>query len=136
MLIYPARSVGTFCNYQLHLIDWPEVSLSGAEYSVEKFNGALRTAVRQRARDGALIPLPRSKLRDGVDARLSVGESMKVMVLNELVRSGVSHDALADGLRMPVGVIRAGLDIARPTDIELLEKIVATLQRRWVAYIA
>jgi len=136
MLVYPVKSVGAVSRYTLHLADWPEVCLPGSEYSREKLNAALRAAVREHMRAGRLIPLPRSRPRDGIDARLSAAQSMKVLVLNEMVRSGASCHSLAQTLCMPVDFVRAGLDISQPLNIDLLESIVGALGRRWVAYIA
>ena len=136
MLVYPVKSVGVVGSCRLHLIDWPEVCLQGSAYSGEKLNAALRAAVREHARTGKLIPLPRSRPRDGIHVRLSTGESMKVLVLNEMVRNSASCSSLAEALCMPVDFVRTGLDISQPLNMDLLEKIVAALGRRWVAYIA
>lgn len=136
MLIYPVTSVGTPISCRLQLADWPEVCLPGSTFSEEKLNAALRVAVREHAASARLIPLPRSKPRSDISARLSLGESLKVMVLNEMIKKDVSYHSLAGTLCMPPDFIRAGLDISGATDLELLDKVVGALGRRWFAYVA
>jgi len=110
--------------------------MSGTSFSEAKLNAALREAVREHAASSRIIPLPRSKPRGEITARLSFGESLKVMVLNEMVRKNVSYHALSASVGASPDSIRRGLDISGPTDLELLEKIVGVLGRRWLAYIA
>lgn len=136
MLIYPVRSVGTPASFQLQLADWPEVCVTGSSCPEEKINAALRVAVRKRTAASRPVPLPRAKPRGEIAARLSLGESLKVILLNEMVGKAVSYHSLALKLGMPPAFIQQRLDISGATDLEFLEKVAGVLGRRWFAYIA
>lgn len=136
MLIYPVRSLGTPFSYQLQLADWPEVCVMGPTFSEEKINAALRVAVQERTASSRPVPLPRGKLRGEMAARLSLGESLKVIVLNEMIKKDVSYQSLSRRLDMPAEFVRQRLDILGATDLEFLEKVAGVLGKRWFVYIA
>lgn len=136
MLIYPVRSVGTPVSFQLQLADWPEVCITGSSSPEEKINAALRLAVRERTAASRPVPLPRAKPRGEIAARLSFSESLKVILLNEMIGKAASYHSLALALGMPPALIRQRLDISGATDLEFLEKVAGVLGRRWFAYIA
>ncbi|WP_152982598.1 hypothetical protein [Stenotrophomonas humi] len=76
--------------------------------------------------------MPRTKPSNGVNIHLSTGESLKVLVHNEIVKSRMTHEALAKSLSIPA----QALDLEHPVDVDLLSSMVAVVGKRLVAYIS
>lgn len=120
----------------MHLTDWPEISTSSANHLEKSLGSALRSEIRRKFQAGALVPLPRTKPSSGVNIHLSTGESLKVLVHNEIVKSRMTHEALAKLLSIPAPSLKHALDLEQPVDVDLLSSVVAAVGKRLIAYIS
>ncbi|PZU30220.1 MAG: hypothetical protein DI584_00385 [Stenotrophomonas sp.] len=136
MLVYPVRAEDQSPKPVICLTDWPEIATSSATHMEKILGSALRSEIRRRFHAGMPVPLPRTKPRKGVNINLSAGESLKVLVHNEMVRSRVTHEALARSLSIPTPSLKRALDLQQPADVDLLSSMVAAIGKRLVAYIS
>ncbi len=136
MLVYSVRYEGSAVHPVMHLTDWPEISTSNAAHLERCLGTALRSEIRRKLQAGASVPLPRTRPGKGVNIHLSASESLKVLVHNEIVKSRMSHDALARSLSIPTPSVRRALDLEHPVDVDLLSSIVAAVGKRLIAYVS
>lgn len=136
MFVYPVRAEEQSPHPVIHLTDWPEIATSSANHMEKILGSALRSEIRRRLHAGIAVPLPRTKPSRGININLSAGESLKVLVHNEIVRSRITHEALARSLSIPTPSLKRALDLQQPADVDLLSSMVAALGKRMVAYIS
>lgn len=136
MFVYPVRAEDQSPKPVICLTDWPEIATSSAAHMEKILGSALRSEIRRRFHAGMPVPLPRTKPSKGVNINLSAGESLKVLVHNEMVRSRVTHEALARSLSIPTPSLKRALDLQQPADVDLLSSMVAAIGKRLVAYIS
>lgn len=136
MFVYSVRTEGSSTHPVMHLTDWPEISTSNAHQLERSLGSALRSEIRKKFQAGASVPLPRTKPSNGVNIHLSAGESLKVLVHNEIVKSRMTHEALARSLSIPAPSLKHALDLEHPVDVDLLSNVVAAVGKRLIAYIS
>ena len=86
----------------------------------------------QRSR--SIIPVPRTKPCEECCVRLSAGQSLKVLVMNELHSSDRDLRCVARDLGVSESAVRRAIDLNLSTDVDLLGEILAVLGKRFLAY--
>lgn len=136
MFVYAVRAEGSSTRPVMHLTDWPEISACNANHPEKHLGCTLRSEIQKKFLAGVAVPLPRTKPSKGINIHLSAGESLKVLVHNEIVKSRMTHEALARSLSIPAPSLKRALDLEHPVDIDLLSSVVAAVGKRLVAYIS
>lgn len=138
MLVYPARLVQDGAGFVVSFRDIPEAHTSGwsPEEAIEMANDALATAMEFYFEDRREVPMP-SKLRKGeVRINLPVSLSAKVLLLNEMLREGVSSAQLARKLHTTPQAVTRIVDLHHSTKIDTIADAFGAMGKRLVLSVA
>lgn len=134
MFKYAVRVDASQGRVKVALVDWPEVSVVARRDPLIELRAALLAEIARCVRSRAPIPVPKAKPSPSFFVRLSPGEALKVIVINETFASGGDFRSVARSLDMAERVIKQALDLAAPADVELLNRILAVGGKRLLAY--
>ncbi len=121
-------------NVRVALVDWPEVSVVARRDPLIELKAALLGEIARCVRSRTTIRVPKAKPSSTFFVRLSPGEALKVIVINETFASGGDFRSVAQHLNMGERAIKQALDLAQPADVELLNRILAVGGKRLLAY--
>ncbi|GEM_PF-1298137 len=134
MFKYAVRVDASQGKVKVALVDWPEVSVAARRDPLIELKSALLAEIARCVRSKLPIRVPKARPSPSFFVRLSPGEALKVMVINEMFASGRDFRAAAASLDLPERVIKQALDLGQPTDVELLNRILAVVGKRLLAY--
>lgn len=132
-MLYPARfEPAQEGGFVVTFRDIPEAITQGkteAE-SLEMAEDALLTAMQFYFEDRRAVPTP-SSIQDGdILVELPASVSAKVLLLNELVRAGVSNAELARRMGMSPQSAQRLVDLGHPTKIDTIAMALSKLGAR------
>ncbi len=134
MFIYAVRVRTMQGRLTVSLVDWPEVSVAVKQDPLVELKAALLASIAKQARTRTPIPTPKAKPSSTFFVRLSAGEAMKVMVINEMFAGGLNPTSVASALGLEKTAISNAINLSQPTDVELLNKILNMAGKRLLAY--
>lgn len=122
MLIYPARVRKHRDGYVVRFPDIPEALTSGKsrEEAIEMACDALATAMQFYFEDRREVPMPSKVAKGEVLVRLPTSVAVKVFLLNEMLREGVTPSALARRLDTSPQAVTRIVDLHHATKIDTL----------------
>ena len=129
--LYPARVTREGSEYLVTFRDVPEAITTGAtrEEAVAMAADALVTAMDFYFEDRRVVPLPSPVKRGQVAVELPASVAAKVLLLNELVASGVRNAELARRMHTTAQEVTRLTDLHHPTKIDTVARALKTLGR-------
>jgi len=138
MLVYPARLEKDGAGYVVTFRDIPEAHSAGTslEEAVEMAADALATAMEFYFEDRKEVPMPTKAKKGEVSIDLPVSLSAKVLLLNEMLRSGVSSAQLARKLHTTPQAVTRIVDLHHATKIDTLADAFGAMGRKLILSVA
>ena len=137
-VVYPARLTKDRAGYVVTFRDIPEAHSSGKSQSeaLEMAADALATAMEFYFEDRIEVPMP-SRLRKGEHGVvLPLSVSAKVLLLNEMLREGVTSAQLARRLHTTPQAVTRIVDLHHSTKIDTLADAFSAMGRRLLVSVA
>lgn len=129
--LYPARVTRAGNEYLVTFPDVPEAITTGAtrDEALAMATDALVTAMDFYFEDRRAVPLPSPVKRGQVTVDLPASVAMKVLLLNELVSSGIRNAELARRMHTTAQEVTRLTDLHHPTKIDTVARALKTLGR-------
>jgi antitoxin HicB len=129
--LYPARVTKEGKEFLVTFPDVPEAITSGAtqEEALEMAADALVTAMDFYFEDRRAVPMPSAPKRGQVPVELPASVAAKVLLLNELVASGVRNAELARRMGTSAQEVTRLTDLHHPTKIDTVARALNALGR-------
>jgi antitoxin HicB len=129
--VYPARITHEGDEYLVTFPDLPEAITSGAtrEEAAEMAADALVTAMDFYFEDRRAVPLPSALKRGQIAVELPASIAAKVLLLNELVASGIRNAELARRMNTTAQEVTRLTDLHHPTKIDTVARALKSLGR-------
>jgi antitoxin HicB len=129
--LYPARVAREGNEYLVTFPDVPEAITSGAtrEEALAMAADALVTAMDFYFEDRRTVPLPSPIKRGQASVELPASVAAKVLLLNELVASGVRNAELARLMHTSAQEVTRLTDLHHPTKIDTVARALNALGR-------
>lgn len=129
MLAYPARVRKHRDGYVVRFRDIPEALTSGSsrEEAIGMASDALATAMQFYFEDRREVPMPSPAAKGEVLVRLPTSVAVKVFLLNEMLREGVTPSALARRLDTSPQAVTRIVDLHHATKIDTLSDAFSAL---------
>lgn len=129
--LYPARVTREGNEYLVTFPDVPEAITTGAtrDEALAMATDALVTAMDFYFEDRRAVPLPSPVKRGQVTVDLPASVAMKVLLLNELVSSGIRNAELARRMHTTAQEVTRLTDLHHPTKIDTVARALKTLGR-------
>ncbi len=138
MLVYPARlnKVGT--GYVVSFRDIPEALTEGRTKveALEMAADALATAMDFYFEDRRQVPAPSRARKDEVLITLPTSLSAKVLLLNEMLKEGMSPSVLARKLKTTPQSVTRIVDLHHPTKIDTISAALEAMGKKLVLTVA
>ena len=138
MLVYPARlnKVGT--GYVVSFRDIPEALTEGRTKveALEMAADALATAMDFYFEDRRQVPAPSRARKDEVLITLPTSLSAKVLLLNEMLKEGMSPSVLARKLKTTPQSVTRIVDLHHPTKIDTISAALESMGKKLVLTVA
>lgn len=130
-LLYPARVTRDGDEYLVTFPDVPEAITAGASRAeaLEMAADALVTAMDFYFEDRRVVPMPSPARRGQVAVELPVSVGVKVLLLNELIETGVRNAELARRMQTTAQEVTRLTDLHHPTKIDTVARALKTLGR-------
>lgn len=129
--LYPARVTREGNEYLVTFPDVPEAITTGAtrDEALAMATDALVTAMDFYFEDRRAVPLPSPVKRGQVTVDLPASVAMKVLLLNEIVSSGIRNAELARRMHTTAQEVTRLTDLHHPTKIDTVARALKTLGR-------
>lgn len=129
--LYPARVLREGDEFLVTFPDVPEAITAGAtrDEALELAADALVTAMDFYFEDRRSVPLPSRIKRGQVGVELPTSVAAKVLLLNELVASGVRNAELARLMHTSAQEVTRLTDLHHPTKIDTVARALKSLGR-------
>lgn len=129
--LYPARVTRECNEYLVTFPDVPEAITTGAtrDEALAMATDALVTAMDFYFEDRRAVPLPSPVKRGQVTVDLPASVAMKVLLLNEIVSSGIRNAELARRMHTTAQEVTRLTDLHHPTKIDTVARALKTLGR-------
>jgi antitoxin HicB len=129
--LYPARLTREGKEFLVTFPDVPEAITSGAtrEEAAAMAADALITAMDFYFEDRRTVPLPSPVKRGQLAVELPASVAAKVLLLNELIASGVRNAELARRMHTTAQEVTRLTDLHHPTKIDTVARALKTLGR-------
>ena len=138
MLVYPARlnKVGT--GYVVSFRDITEALTEGRTKveALEMAADALATAMDFYFEDRRQVPAPSRARKDEVLITLPTSLSAKVLLLNEMLKEGMSPSVLARKLKTTPQSVTRIVDLHHPTKIDTISAALEAMGKKLVLTVA
>lgn len=134
MLSYPVEVIkDTNGSYLVTCPDIPEMASVGddIEEALLEAREGLQTALEFYFDNRRAVPLPSKAKKGQYMVSLSVLQSMKVFLLNEMIEQGVRKAEIARRLDVHLPQIDRLLNFKHPTKVDFVEKAYATLGKHF-----
>lgn len=138
MLVYPARLDKKGAGYVVSFRDIPEALTEGSsrEEAMDMAADALATAMDFYFEDRKQVPMPSPIGKSEVPVELATSLSAKVLLLNEMLRSGVTASALAKKLKASPQTVTRIVDLHHPTKIDTISDALSVMGKKLVLSVA
>lgn len=138
MLVYPARLDKKGAGYVVSFRDIPEALTEGSsrEEAMDMAADALATAMDFYFEDRKQVPMPSPIGKLEVPVELATSLSAKVLLLNEMLRSGVTASALAKKLKASPQTVTRIVDLHHPTKIDTISDALSVMGKKLVLSVA
>ena len=138
MLVYPARLERKGAGYVVSFRDIPEALTEGSsrEEAMDMAADALATAMDFYFEDRKQVPMPSRLGKSEVSVELPTSLSAKVLLLNEMLQSGVTASALAKKLKTSPQTVTRIVDLHHPTKIDTISDALAVMGKKLVLSVA
>lgn len=138
MLVYPARLEKKGAGYVVSFRDVPEALTEGAsrEEAMDMAADALATAMDFYFEDRKQVPMPSRFGKAEVPVELPTSLSAKVLLLNEMLRSGITPSALAKKLKASPQTVTRIVDLHHPTKIDTISDALSVMGKKLVLTVA
>ena len=138
MIVYPARLVKDGAGYVVSFRDIPEAQSSGSspEDAKEMASDALATAMEFYFEDRREVPMPSKAKKGEVGVCLPVSLSAKVLLLNEMLRKGVSSAQLARKMHTTPQAVTRIVDLHHSTKIDTIADAFGVMGKKLVLSVA
>lgn len=138
MLVYPARLEKKGAGYVVSFRDIPEALTEGAsrEEAMDMAADALATAMDFYFEDRKQVPMPSRFGKSEVAVELPTSLSAKVLLLNEMLRSGTTPSALAKKLKASPQTVTRIVDLHHPTKIDTISDALSVMGKKLVLSVA
>lgn len=129
--LYPARVTREGNEFLVTFPDVPEAITTGAtrEEALTMAVDALVTAMDFYFEDRRTVPLPSPVKRGQVDIELPASVAAKILLLNELVASGIRNAELARRMRTTAQEVTRLTNLHHPTKIDTVARALNALGR-------
>ncbi len=134
MLFYPARVTENDDGYLVSFRDIPEALTEGKtlEAALEMAEDALSSAMEFYFEDRKEVPEPSKPRKGEFLVQLPASLSAKVLLLNEMLRSGVTSAQLARRLHVTPQSVTRIVDLHHSTKIDTIAEALNALGKRLV----
>ncbi len=138
MLVYPARLSKVGTGYVVSFRDIPEALTEGRTKAeaLEMASDALATAMDFYFEDRRQVPAPSKTKKDEVLITLPTSLSAKVLLLNEMLKEGMSPSVLARRLKTTPQSVTRIVDLHHPTKIDTISAALEAMGKKLVLTVA
>lgn len=138
MLVYPAQLSKVGTGYVVSFRDVPEALTEGRTKAkaLEMAADALATAMDFYFEDRRQVPAPSKAKKDEVFVALPTSLSAKILLLNEMLREGVSPAGLARKLKATPQTVTRIVDLHHPTKIDTISAALEAIGKKLVLTVA
>lgn len=138
MLVYPAQLSKVGAGYMVSFRDIPEALTEGRTKAeaMEMAADALATAMDFYFDDRREVPVPSKTKKDEIPVAIPTSLSAKILLLNEMLREGVSPASLARKLKATPQTVTRIVDLHHSTKIDTIDAALGVMGKKLVLTVA